>query len=509
MAPKKRADAAAAAREPRGGRGGRGQGRGGIQEGAQSSMSNPPARNDQSMSQEGQQGQQNRPLPARNSGLPTFGNPNFSPNIDPRLQSAGGLVDQAFNPQIALLHGNQSGRNFSGETSGGASRSSATFIPATPSHRSALPSTATPRSSLADTPRATESTSNTPTTGTSTQPDLQPSYANFQQPSAPLAKKSRPRKNLIKEALANRDIDEDIASDSDLADNDKSLLRKFDREVRINSFMFHSWFFAPHVIRKIFGQDLKDTDSVFNTCKTKFKDNIRTQKHEMLRKLKENMKEIENTLPDVWALDDDQFRDRLFSLLNQTTFHHIWYYLEGIISLEKSEELGQYFIRTVYSNLAVASRAWMRGVEGQGKGDLRTKLMQIYDSLPKHSAFQDLDVSDFAFVDKAKKEPAVKVDYQKILSENVKLSRPPPSKKRQAQDDDPFVDNSQQGGTSGAGAELGGGTPQGAARFLFGSDGAMDDEPRFDGDNYQGAEEEEDSQTMRGSPTPARFYHFQ
>lgn len=68
-------------------------------------------------------------------------------------------------------------------------------------------------------------------------------------------------------------------------------------------------------------------------------------------------------------------------------------------------------ISAVYSNLAIAFRTWMRSIESQNKSDLRIKLMQIYDFIPKHLAFKNLNISDFTFVNKAKKRPAVNIDY--------------------------------------------------------------------------------------------------
>jgi hypothetical protein len=35
-------------------------------------------------------------------------------------------------------------------------------------------------------------------------------------------------------------------------------------------------------------------------------------------------------------------------VLNATTFHHIWYYLEGRIDFDGSEDLGRYFIRSKF-----------------------------------------------------------------------------------------------------------------------------------------------------------------
>ena len=150
---------------------------------------------------------------------------------------------------------------------------------------------------------------------------------------------------MIKEALETSKIEE-IEDVTGQSEKDKEAFRAFDREVRIQSFMFHSWAFSGHVIRKHFGSDLSESDSHFHTCKTKFKDNVRTQKHQMLKHLEDNLKEIRDNMPGVWNLDDDSFRDRLFDQLNQSTFHFVWYYLTGIISLKKSAALGQFYIRS-------------------------------------------------------------------------------------------------------------------------------------------------------------------
>jgi len=163
----------------------------------------------------------------------------------------------------------------------------------------------------------------------------------------------------------------------------------------------------------------------------------------------------------------------------------------------------------------------MQGIEGQGKSDLRTKLLQLYDSLPQHEAFKDLDIADFTFVDKAKKKTAQKIEISKILQENVKLTRaPPPSKKPRK--NDPFVDNDPpvvisesesesesepsqgpekevderfgrdpgEGSSRPGGSTLGGGAPRHGNMHSFGGDGAMDNGSyRFDANDYQNSEE--------------------
>jgi helix-turn-helix protein len=129
------------------------------------------------------------------------------------------------------------------------------------------------------------------------------------------------RKTIVLDALRNDEIDE-LENNYKASERDKQTLREFDRDVRITSFLYHSNTFHAAIIWKHFGSDLEDTKSVFTQARTKFFDNIKTQKNQMLKNLKKNLGEIREKYSTIWDLDDDAFRVKVSEMLNGSTFEH-------------------------------------------------------------------------------------------------------------------------------------------------------------------------------------------
>jgi hypothetical protein len=219
----------------------------------------------------------------------------------------------------------------------------------------------------------------------------------------------------------------DISALSDASDPSEDKLREFDQQVRLTTFRWHSNKFASEVIRQVYGSDLKETDPTWQSSRVKLFDNVRTQKNRMLARLEDHLKATRQKCPQQWALGDDDFRADRFEVLNASTFQHIWYYLEGRVDFDRSEDLGRYFIRTIYANLCVVCRDWMNTPADQlGKSDKRQVLLAVYDAAPLAEEFSEVDWDDFKIIDKEVKKKKSKVSVKDVLVRSFKAVAPPP-----------------------------------------------------------------------------------
>lgn len=182
---------------------------------------------------------------------------------------------------------------------------------------------------------------------TGTTPGPQPSHdALVAAAKLPKTKKSRKSKQIV-DAAMEADAPDDVEDIDDLPEDLAQTLREFDRDVRLNAFQFHTHTFCDAIVRRHYdlNGNLKDTSQVYIDAEKKFDDNTRTFKTEFIKRLKTNMREVSVNRPDVWVLEEAEFKNELYKILTQTSFQHCWYYLDGMVDLEGSDPLGQYFIR--------------------------------------------------------------------------------------------------------------------------------------------------------------------
>ena len=142
---------------------------------------------------------------------------------------------------------------------------------------------------------------------------------------------------------------------------EQQKLREFDQQVRLTTFRWHSNKFASQIIRQVYGNNLKETDPTWQSSRVKLFDNVRTQKNQMLARLEVSLPPYGKWITVkcyLCRITSRQLAKNVrsngllammrFEVLNASTFQHIWYYLEGRLDFDRSEDLGKYFIRSKF-----------------------------------------------------------------------------------------------------------------------------------------------------------------
>ncbi|KAI9873386.1 MAG: hypothetical protein M1830_000468, partial [Pleopsidium flavum] len=84
-------------------------------------------------------------------------------------------------------------------------------------------------------------------------------------------------------------------------------------------------------------------------------------------------------------------------IFNPSHFFYVWYYMEGYVDYERSSPLRQYYIKSIYDNIACETNLYMEAVEAAGgvSADARQKLLAYYDLPPTMPDYKQVDKSDF------------------------------------------------------------------------------------------------------------------
>lgn len=137
--------------------------------------------------------------------------------------------------------------------------------------------------------------SQAPRSGTSSQRTRSPGRRNQVTPSGTyseflgLVNDPRPRKRKSASDLTQGErgamTAEEIEEVEQQEEYEQQKLREFDQQVRLTSFRWHSNKFASQIIRQVYGDDLQETDPIWQSSKIKLFDNVRTQKSQMLARL--------------------------------------------------------------------------------------------------------------------------------------------------------------------------------------------------------------------------------
>jgi hypothetical protein len=114
------------------------------------------------------------------------------------------------------------------------------------------------------------------------------------------------------------------------------------------------------------------------------------------------------------------------------TFEFIWVYMDGYVDIGKSSELGQYYVKSIFTNLATATKYEIDAeIENNGlAAGLRKKVLDLYDALAICKDFDEVDQSCFheltARVRNDRKK--VKANKAEVLQQSYRSRGPPPKK---------------------------------------------------------------------------------
>jgi len=143
------------------------------------------------------------------------------------------------------------------------------------------------------------------------------------------------------------------------------------------------------------------------------------------------VEEIERTSSQLPSSRCLKYTVRLFDNLRSSAFQHIWHYIGKTIDFENCPGgkygLGQYYIRSIYSNLGVAIRNEMNA-STETRPYYHKKPLDLYDAALMHESFANVDREEFKWVNKPIIPSMAKVNPGEVLQQQFKPVRPPPAR---------------------------------------------------------------------------------
>jgi len=135
-------------------------------------------------------------------------------------------------------------------------------------------------------------------------------------------------------------------------DQDEKL-RMLDRFIRWDAFIYHSHYFHPEAIVKIYGANITADHQPWKVARTKYFDNIKAYKGQVLSAIKTHVVRIlgdDDTNHIAMVTDGNQLRTFFSGQYNTTNLYFCFNYMKDYVDIESSSPLGQYYAKGMFSS---------------------------------------------------------------------------------------------------------------------------------------------------------------
>ncbi|KAL9023601.1 MAG: hypothetical protein Q9180_008171 [Flavoplaca navasiana] len=287
------------------------------------------------------------------------------------------------------------------------------------------------------------------TPGTATSPQNQTLRQRLQSASSsPLKrkKKSKPKpKDKAKRSSETSEVDNGGSgqhSEGDSQEEEGELTEEqltLDRLIRWNTFLCHTNKLWEDIVYEAYGPKFNIDTAIGQAARGKVFENTRSYKSRTVKHMKEHVREIFNcdehrnkkTLYTTRELLTDFFE----SVFSSGNYFAVFRHIDGYVEYEGSTELGKFYMRSVYCNLAIEVKLYQDILDSNAGGakDAHDELLKYYDQIPLHEDFVDVDKDDFKELRgrwRNKKGKDVVKDDLLLKKKFVSLGPPPPKKQK-------------------------------------------------------------------------------
>ena len=181
-------------------------------------------------------------------------------------------------------------------------------------------------------------------------------------------------------------------------------LRKLDRTIRWQSFLYHSHYFYDDEIKKIYGPNITADHTLYRVARTKFLDNMKAYKGQVLRALKKHVNDLmhEPQYRDLIGMrDEEELCGRFKQAYSNNGFMACWAYMREYVDPNATEEqygvngLGIYYTKAIYVNLCAQVKRWIDAKGTPAEAGVQKELLAFYDKLCVRPEFDDVSKLEF------------------------------------------------------------------------------------------------------------------
>ncbi|KAF2861489.1 hypothetical protein K470DRAFT_269826 [Piedraia hortae CBS 480.64] len=207
--------------------------------------------------------------------------------------------------------------------------------------------------------------------------------------------------------------------------------KKLERAVRWNTLLTHSNLNGDDVIAASTGGRVPKGTGDYARLRGKLQQNVRSYKSKTTANMQSLLTRYMK-ISDWRDRDDEDFVSWFSGTFTKQRYFYVFYFLKRQIDYDASTEMGRWYMKSVYTNLGIAVRAYIKNERSK---DSHSVLMNEWDSMALHPQHDQVEISDFAewhpapppVVEEEKKVcPAMEAAFGRFVS----IGPPPPKRAR-------------------------------------------------------------------------------
>ncbi|KAL8802828.1 MAG: hypothetical protein Q9200_006454 [Gallowayella weberi] len=187
------------------------------------------------------------------------------------------------------------------------------------------------------------------------------------------------------------------------------------------------------MLQDVFGEELSADSFDYREGRDKVFDHVKRYKFDVITNMEAHVKQLMAEDSIMKEYNTTALLQHTFEkTFNEVNFLFVWSFLEGYLDFDGCSELGKYYMKGIYVNLAIEVKLYLDSIERLPitKPTVRKQLTDFYDTLPLHPDFQGVHMSDFKELNarsyrQKKKKPAKQPD-RSGLNRMVSMGPPPP-----------------------------------------------------------------------------------
>ncbi|KAI9746854.1 MAG: tRNA-splicing endonuclease subunit sen54 [Chaenotheca gracillima] len=190
------------------------------------------------------------------------------------------------------------------------------------------------------------------------------------------------------------------------------------------------------VIFQVFDTKSPHPDSLlYRQTRTTIMNSVKAYKHETIKNMLAHVGKLKSMQGAQGGLlrsssDVGVLNEFFCETFNKENFLNVFHFMNGYLDVDNSSDLGKYYLRNIYANLAAQCKLLSDRMEKNEPGirDLREEIGAFFDSMPTKSEFDGVSKAEFAeiFQRSARRRPQKKIRRLADDDARFKLSGGPP-----------------------------------------------------------------------------------
>ncbi|KAI9749067.1 MAG: hypothetical protein M4579_007018 [Chaenotheca gracillima] len=210
---------------------------------------------------------------------------------------------------------------------------------------------------------------------------------------------------------------------------------KLNRKTRWLMLLYLNNVHHDKVIKQVFSP-APDPDSVlYRTARTTIFNTVKAYKHDTVENMITHVKKCKGAVEEYHVLRTSQDIPTLNNFFRSTfskeNFLHVFHFMQGYMEVDKSSDLGKYYLTNIYANLATQCKLLVDKMEKGENGikDFRHQLLEFFDVMATRKEFDSVTKAEFVEIFKRSARRRVPKKQKRLADNDTRFhmsAAPPP-----------------------------------------------------------------------------------